>query len=610
MQEEGKISVTAEDMLPIIKKWLYSEHDIFLRELVSNAVDAITKHEHFTLTGEADQKDVEYKIEIAVNEANKTIHIKDNGIGMSAEEVKKYITQLAFSGATEFFEKYQGSDEASRMIGHFGLGFYSSFMVADKVEIKTLSFRKGSVPVQWICEGTTDYTMSEIEGIEHHGTEIILHINNESEEFLQTAALTSVIKRHSAFLPIPIMVNGEIINNQKPIWNSNPTELEDKDYEELFNHAFPLQDKPLFHLHFKIDTPFQVRGILYFQKVRQNFDSFKGRIKLYCNNVFVSDSIEDLFPSYLFMLQGFIDCPDIPLNVSRSSLQGDPRVKKIAQHMVKKIADKMKEIFRKDREAYENYWEDINPFVKFGCLQDDKFYERMEEYVIFKSSIENKYSTLKEYLERNKDKHENKIYYVSNFEEQHSYLELFKEQGIEVLLMDDALDSHYVQTLEMKSPEIKFARIDSELDDVLIDKDKQSQIVDQDNKTKEDSIREVFTGALNNEKVTVRVENLKSEEVSGMILLPEHIRRFREMSAVSQPEALQFIEEHTFVVNAQNPVVSKVIEMHKGLKHEETSLICQHLYDLALMSQKQFDGKKMASFVERSNKILNLLGSA
>ncbi|MEE2923370.1 MAG: molecular chaperone HtpG [bacterium] len=609
MQEEGKISVTAEDMLPIIKKWLYSEHDIFLRELVSNAVDAITKHEHFVLTGESSQKDVEYKIEVAVNETNKTIHIKDNGVGMTAEEVKKYITQLAFSGATEFFEKYQAGDESSRMIGHFGLGFYSSFMVADKVEIKTLSFRDESKPVHWVCNGTTDYTLKEIDGIEHHGTEIILHINEESQEFINPAELSTVIRRHSAFLPVPIMVNGEIINNQKPIWNQNPNELEDKDYDELFNHSFPMQEKPLFNLHFKIDTPFQVRGILYFQKVRQNFDSFKGRIKLYCNNVFVSDSIEDLFPSYLFMLQGFIDCPDIPLNVSRSSLQGDPRVKKIAQHMVKKIADKMKEIFKKDREAYEGYWEDINPFVKFGCLQDDKFYDRMEEYVIFKSTKEDKFSTLKEYLERNKDKHENKVYYVSNFEEQHSYLELFKDQDIEVLLMDDTLDSHYVQTLEMKNPDVKFARIDSELDEVFIDKEKDSKIVDQENKTREDSIREVFIGALNNEKITVRVENLKSEDVSGMILLPEHIRRFREMSAVSQPENLGFIEEHTFVVNAQNPVVSKLVEMHKGLKYEETSLICQHLYDLALLSQKQFDGKKMASFVERSNKILNLLGS-
>lgn len=608
MQEEGKISVTAEDMLPIIKKWLYSEHDIFLRELVSNAVDAITKHEHFTLIGESDQKDVDYKIEIAVNEANKTIHIKDNGVGMSADEVKKYITQLAFSGATEFFEKYKGSDESSRMIGHFGLGFYSSFMVADKVEIKTKSFRKDTPAVHWICDGTTDYTISELDGIDQHGTEIILHINEESEEFLNSAELSAVIRRHSAFLPIPILINGEVINNQKPIWNKNPNELEDQDYEELFNHSFPMQEKPLFHLHFRIDTPFQVRGILFFQKIRQNFDSFKGRIKLYCNNVFVSDSIEDLFPSYLFMLQGFIDCPDIPLNVSRSSLQGDPRVKKIAQHIVKKIADKMKDIFKNDREAYEGYWEDINPFVKFGCLQDDKFYERMEEYVIFKSS-DGQYSTLAEYLERNKQKHENKVYYVSNFEEQHSYLELFKNQGIEILLMDDTLDSHYVQTLEMKNPDIKFARIDSELDDVLIDKEKQSQIVDQDNKTREDSIREVFIGALNNDKVTVRVENLKSEEVSGMILLPEHIRRFREMSAVSQPEALKFIEEHTFVVNAQSPVVSKIVEMHRGLKHAETSLICQHLYDLALLSQKQFDGKKMADFVTRSNQILNLLGS-
>lgn len=607
MHEEGKISVTAEDMLPIIKKWLYSEHDIFIRELISNAMDAITKHEHFALSGEASQSDVDYKIEIAINESAKTIHIKDNGVGMSAEEVKKYITQLAFSGATEFFEKYKDSEEASRIIGHFGLGFYSSFMVADQVEIKTKSFRDDEKGVHWICDGSTKYSMEDLEDLESHGTEIILHINEDSESFLNAHELKSTINRYSGFLPTPITLNGEEINDQKPIWNKSANQLEEEDYQKLYDNLFPLQEKPLFHLHFNIDTPFQVRGILYFQKVRQNFDSHKGRIKLFCNNVYVSDSIEDLFPSYLFMLQGVIDCPDIPLNVSRSALQGDPRIRKISQHIVKKIADRLKDLYKKERERYENVWPDINPFVKFGVIQDEKFYERMRDYIIFKSSNEGSYTTLAEYLERNKEKHENKIYYVSNFEDQHSYLELFKAQGLEVLEMDEVLDSHYIQHLEMKNPEVKFARIDSDLDEDLVDKEKDSKIVDSENRTREDSIKDVFSRAINNEKVTVRVENLKTDDVSGMILLPEHMRRFKEMSAISMSQAPEFLEEHTFVVNAQSPVVQKVVEMEQGLKSDQASLVCQHLYDLALLNQKSFDGKKMNEFVSRSNKILGYL---
>jgi len=327
----------------------------------------------------------------------------------------------------------------------------------------------------------------------------------------------------------------------------------------------------------------------------------------FCNNVYVSDSIEDLFPSYLFMLQGVIDCPDIPLNVSRSALQGDPRIRKISQHIVKKIADRLKELYKKERERYENVWPDINPFVKFGVIQDEKFYERMCDYIIFKSSNEGNFTTLAEYLERNKEKHENKVYYVSNFEDQHSYLELFKAQGLEVLEMDEVLDSHYIQHLEMKNPEVKFARIDSDLDEDLVDKEKDSKIVDSENKTREDSIKDVFSRAINNEKVTVRVENLKTDDVSGMILLPEHMRRFKEMSAISMSQAPEFLEEHTFVVNAQSPVVQKVVEMEQGLKSDQANLVCQHLYDLALLNQKSFDGKKMNEFVSRSNKILGYL---
>ncbi len=607
--ETGKISVTADDMLPIIKKWLYSEHDIFLRELVSNAMDAITKHKHLSLAGEASQKDVDYKVEIAINESGKTLHIKDNGIGMSADEIKKYITQLAFSGASEFFEKYKGGDEKSQIIGHFGLGFYSSFMVADKVEIKSLSFREDAQAVHWICDGSTNYTLGDAEGLVSHGTEIILHINEDSEEFLKEAELRSVLSCYSEFLPVSIHLNGTHINTQKAIWVEQPTSLSDEDYQKFYDHVFPMHEKALFHLHFNLDSPFQVRGILYFHKIKQNFDSFKGRIKLYCNQVFVSDSIEEIFPSYFFMLQGVIDCPDIPLNVSRSALQGDPLIKKISQHIVKKIADKLKDFFKKDREKFETFWEDINPFVKFGVLQDERFFERVHEFVIYRSTLDGKYSTIKDYLERNKEKHENKIYYVSDEEGQLAYLELFKKEGREALIMDEVLDSHYIQHLEIKNPDWKFQRIDSDLDESLVDKDKESKIVDQDSRTREDSIKDAFIKALGNEKVAVRVEHLKSEDVSGMILFSEQMRRFQEMSSVAMQKAPEFLEEHTLVVNAENPIVQKVAQMSESMKTEEVTLVCQHVYDLALISQKNFDAKKMGEFVERSNKILHLLAS-
>jgi molecular chaperone HtpG len=602
----GKISVTAENMLPIIKKWLYSEHDIFIRELVSNAMDAITKHKHLSLIGDAPQKDVDYRIEVATNESNKTIHIKDNGIGMTEEEVKKYIADIAFSGAAEFVERYKAGDESQQIIGHFGLGFYSSFMVADKVEVKTRSFKEDSKAVLWSCDGGTDYTIEELDENISHGTEIILHVNSESECFLKENELKSALKRHSEFLPVPIMFNGSKVNEQKPVWSEPTSSLKQEDYGSLYSHLFPFQEKPLFHIHFNIDTPFQIKGILYFQKVKKEYESFKGRIKLFCNHVFVSDSIEDLFPSYLFMLQGVLDCPDIPLNVSRSALQGDPRIRKIGALVTKKIADKLKEMFKKDREQYESFWPDINPFVKFAVLQDEKFYERVNEYVVFKTTEGDKYLTLAEYLEDCKEKHENKVYYVSDLQEQYSYVELFKSQDLNALVMDSVLDSHYVQHLEMKNPDVKFLRIDSELDEKLLDKDQSSKIVDQDNKTKEDKLKEIFSSAINKDKVTIRVEHLKSEDVSGMILLPEHLRRFQEMSALSMQQMPEFLEEHTFVINAENPIVKRVVEMRSSMREKEAAMICEHLYDLALMAHKQFEGQKMSNFIDRSNRILNI----
>lgn len=606
-ETSGQISVTAEDMLPIIKKWLYSEHDIFLRELVSNAMDAITKHRHLAFTSEADQKDVDYKIEIAVNESNSTIHIKDNGIGMSADEVRKYITQLAFSGANEFFDRYHGQDESKQIIGHFGLGFYSSFMVSDKVEIKTLSHETGSVGVHWVCDGSTNYTMKELPELLSHGTEIILHINDESKDFLKESELRTVLKRHSEFLPVPIYLNGTQTNTQKAIWMEQPASLTDEDYQKFQDHLFPFHDKSLFHLHFNIDSPFQVRGILYFHKVKQAFESFKGRIKLFSNRVFVSDSIEDIFPSYLFMLQGVVDCPDIPLNVSRSALQGDPRIKKIGQHIVKKIADRLKEIFRQDRPKYDEYWDDINPFVKFGLMQDEKFYERVNEYLIFKSANDGSFKTIKEYLEQHSERSGNKIYYVTDVEAQASMLDLFQKDGKEALIMDEVIDTHLMQHLEIKNPDWKFARIDSDLDEDMVDKEKESTLVDQDNKTREQALKEIFDKSLGNDKVTVRVEHLKTSDVSAMVLISEHMRRFREMSSVATQSAPELMEEHTLVVNAEHPVVQKLYAFHQEAQHDQVNLLCKHVHDLALLANKNFDPKKLNEFVHRSNAILGIL---
>ncbi|MCO4783030.1 MAG: molecular chaperone HtpG [Candidatus Cloacimonetes bacterium] len=604
MSEKGKISVTAEDMLPIIKKWLYSEHDIFIRELVSNASDAITKHKHLALIGESNQKDLDYKIEIAINETEKTIHIKDNGLGLNSEEVKKYIAQLAFSGAQEFFEAHKGQNDSDQIIGHFGLGFYSAFMVADTVEIKSQSHRLDEKSIVWKCDGSTDYSLEELDSLKTQGTEIILHINEESEEFLNADTFKTTLKKYSEFIHTPLFINGEQINTQKAIWNLQPNTLEQEDYDKFYEHMFPMQEKPLFHLHFNIDTPFQLKGILYFQKIKPQYESLKGRIKLFCNQVFVSDAIEDVFPSYLFMLQGVLDCPDIPLNVSRSSLQGDPQIKKISAHIVKKIADKLKDLYKEDRATYEEFWPDISPFVKFGMMQDEKFHKRISPYVLFKSTMGDAYTTLDEYLERNKDKHDKKVYYVSDLEAQHSYLEMFKEQELEAILLNDPLDNHLVQHLEMKSEGVSFTRIDSDLDELLVDKDKESKILDSEDKTKEDRIKALFEDAIGSEKISVRVENLKSGKLSGMILLPEQMRRFQEMSVFNTNKELDLLESHTYVVNAQNEVVDKALNMEKS---DEAALVCRHLYDLALLEQKPFEGKQMSDFVSRSTKILTLL---
>ncbi|KAA3596124.1 MAG: molecular chaperone HtpG [Calditrichaeota bacterium] len=605
--EKGNISVHTENILPIIKKWLYSDRDIFLRELVSNAHDAIAKLQHLTLTREF-EGERDYKITVKLDTEKKTLTISDNGIGMTADEVKKYINQVAFSGAEEFAKKYEGGDQKSQLIGHFGLGFYSAFMVADKVEIVTLSYKESSEAVKWSSTGTTEFEISTTEKAEG-GTDIILHLTEDSSDFNSEYQIRETLKKYCSFIPVPITFNDAQVNEQKPIWVSSPTSLKDQDYLDFYKYLFPFSDEPLFWIHINIDFPINLSGILYFPKLKHQFDSSQKHIKLYCNKVYVSDNCQDLIPEFLTVLQGVIDAPDIPLNVSRSFLQNDPNVRKLAEHIQKKVADKLKELHKKDRAKFEQNWEEINPFVKFGAISNDKFYEQAKDFLIFKST-EDYYTTIEDYLERNKEKHEKKIFYISDEIAQSSYLELFKKEGLEAIFLNSVIDSHFIQHLEMKHAGVQFQRIDSDVSEHLVDKDK-TEIVDaKTNKTASQTIEEVFKKNLTLEGLTVKVESLKSEELAGMIVLSEQMRRLKEMSAMYQQgnNGMDLMKEHTLVVNA-NSKVAKLIKTKAEIlpEGEDVKMLCEHIYDLAMLSQGLLENTKMPIFVERSTKILGMV---
>ncbi|MCC7430649.1 molecular chaperone HtpG, partial [bacterium] len=514
--EKGSISVHTENILPIIKKWLYADTDIFLRELVSNSHDAIAKLKHLSLTQEY-KGEKDFKITVKLDTNAKTITISDNGIGMTADEVKKYINQVAFSGAEEFAKKYQGGDSQKQLIGHFGLGFYSAFMVAEKVELISLSYKEESQAIKWVSVGTTEFEITGSERSEH-GTDVILHLSEDALEFNSEFRIREILGKYCKFIPIPIEFNGSKINEKEALWTKSPTNLEEKDYVEFYDYLYPYSDKPLFWIHLNLDFPINLTGILYFPKLKHEFDSSKGHIKLYCNEVYVSDNCQDLIPQFLTVLQGAIDSPDIPLNVSRSALQNDPNVRKLATHIQKKVADKLNELFRKDKEQFVKFWEDISPFVKFGVLSDEKFYEQVKEIVLFKST-KGDFVTIEEYLERNKEKNKNKVFYVSNEVTQSSYLRLFKEQDLEALFMDSEIDTHYVQHLEMKNHEVSFARVDSDVSEQLVDRGKTEIIDAVTNKTSNQIIEEIFRHNLKVDGLTIKVENLKTEEVPAMVIL-------------------------------------------------------------------------------------------
>ncbi|MEC4819265.1 MAG: molecular chaperone HtpG [Scytonema sp. PMC 1069.18] len=657
MLEQGTISIHTENIFPIIKKSLYSDHEIFLRELVSNAVDAIQKLKMVSRAGEYSGEIGEPEIQIAIDKDKKTLSITDNGIGMTAEEVKKYINQVAFSSAEEFIHKYEGKSDQP-IIGHFGLGFYSSFMVAQKVEIDTLSYQEGAQAVHWSCDGSPEFTLEDSSRTTI-GTTITLTLQEEEQEYLEPARIKQLIKTYCDFMPVPIKLDGEVTNKQRAVWRETPNSLSKEDYLEFYRYLYPFQEEPLLWVHLNTDYPFIINGILYFPRLKPEVDVTKGQIKLFCNQVFVSDHCEEIIPQFLLPMRGVIDSTDIPLNVSRSALQTDRTVRKIGDYIAKKVGDRLKELYREDREQYISAWKDLGTFVKFGVLNDEKFKKQVEDIIIFRSTYQptasqppaasptvevqsqegdvwqdvtptsdtatstpqSPYTTLKEYLERNKERHENRVFYATDEATQATYIELHKSQGLEVLFMDSFIDTHFINFLEREYNDVKFTRVDSDLDNTLLDKDKAGEIVDPTtNKTKGEVIKELFEKALNKPKLNIRTEALKSDDPHGtppaMVLLPEILRRLREMNAMMQQQIAEFPEDHILLVNTSHPLIQNLANLSQGtiIQGEGQSptgqlvnLICQHVYDLALMSQKGFDAEGMKSFVERSNDVLTKL---
>ncbi len=635
--EQGTISIHTENIFPIIKKWLYSDHEIFLRELVSNGVDAIQKLKMVSLSGEYAGEVPEPEILLTIDQDKQQLSITDNGIGMTADEVKKYINQVAFSSAEEFVEKYKASGDQA-IIGHFGLGFYSSFMVAKQVEIDTLSYKEGAEAVHWSCDGSTEFSLTPSERTTQ-GTTITLTLQDEEKEYLEAERIKQLIKTYCDFLPVTIKLADEQINRQKAPWKESPSSLTKEDYLEFYNYLYPFQEEPLLWVHVNTDYPFIVNGILYFPKIRPDIDVSKGQIKLFCNQVFVSDNCEEVIPQFLMPLRGVIDSTDIPLNVSRSFLQNDRTVRQIANHIAKKVGDRLKELYRDDRDEYIRCWQDLGTFIKFGSINDEKFKKQVEDILIFRTTaetaadsgpeegetdawnetrIQGGYTTIKEYLERNKERHENKVYYCTDEVNQATYVELHKSQGIEVLFMDTFIDTHFVPFLEREYSEVKFLRVDSDLDETLIDKSNEAEIVDpKTNQTRTEQIKGLFEKALNKPKLTIRTEALKSEGAPpAMVLLPESARRMQEMMAMMQQQNVQFPEDHTLMVNTAHPMIQNLVNISQGAvisgdgespSAALTQQICEYVYDLALMAQKGFDAEGMKTFTERSNQVLTKL---
>ena len=701
-EKHGNLSINSDNLFPIIKKWLYSDHDIFYRELISNGCDAITKLKKLDMMGEYElPTDYKPQIQVIVNPDEKTLKFIDNGLGMTSDEVEEYINQIAFSGATDFIEKYKDKANDDQIIGHFGLGFYSAFMVADQVTIDTLSYKKDATPVHWACDGGTEFDMTDgtKEGV---GTEITLYLNEDCLEFANEYRAREVIEKYCSFMPTPIFLskanaeteyetidaadkldtdtvveeiheeakteekeneNGEKevvevspakeklkivkrpvpLNDTNPLWAKNPKDCTDEEYKEFYRKVFLDYKEPLFWIHLNMDYPFNLKGILYFPKINTEYDSIEGTIKLYNNQVFIADNIKEVIPEFLMLLKGVIDCPDLPLNVSRSALQNDGFVKKISEYITKKVADKLIGMCKTEKESYEKYWDDISPFIKFGCLKDTKFCDKMNDYILFKN-LDDKYLTLPELLVKEEEKKDDAevldkdgnpitntgdatasdntadgsdtsadsekderkvIYYVTDKVQQGQYIKLFKEQNMQAVILDHNIDTSFITQLEQRNEKYKFMRIDADVTESL--KDETSA---EDLKAETDALTEVFKKALNNDKLTVKVEKLKNENISSIITLSEEGRRMQDMMKMYAMNGMggmdmnMFAADQTLTLNANNELVKYIFE-HKD--SENVPMFCEQLYDLAVLSNLPLSVDEMTKFVERSNKIMMLL---
>ena len=676
----GSLSINSENIFPIIKKWLYSDHDIFARELVSNGCDAITKLKKLEMMGEYTfPEKYKAKIEVIVNPEEKTLKFIDTGLGMTAEEVEEYITQIAFSGATDFLEKYKDKTNDDEMIGHFGLGFYSAFMVADEVHIDTLSYKEGASPVHWECDGGTEYTIDDGSRTAA-GTEITLFLNEESLEFANEYRMREVLQKYCSFMPVEIFLSNanaeqqyetideselteedvvvehiheeakteeqenedgekevvEIspakdkvkihkrpvsISDIHPLWTKHPNECSDEEYREFYRKVFLDYKEPLFWIHLNMDYPFNLKGILYFPKINTEYDSIEGTIKLYNNQVFIADNIKEVIPEFLMLLKGVIDCPDLPLNVSRSALQNDGFVKKISEYISKKVADKLSGMCKTDRENYEKYWDDISPFIKFGCIKDSKFSDKMMDYILYKN-LEDKYLTFTDFVAENKkeepeaevveesktgdegeeEKPKTKLYYVTDEVQQSQYINMFKEQGMDAVLLKHNIDSAFISHVEQKHEDVKFLRIDADVTESM-----REEISEEELKEEKDTLTEVFRKALGRENLEVKVEKLKNENISSMMTLSEENRRMQDMMkmyGMGGMDPSMFGGQETLVLNANNKLVQYIFENPDS---EHVPMICGQLYDLAMLSHKQLAPEQMTKFIARSNEILALL---
>lgn len=665
MAKQGSLSINSENIFPIIKKWLYSDHDIFIRELVSNGCDAVTKLKKLSVIGEYEEPEGnKYKVDVLVSPEDKTIKFIDNGIGMTESEVDEYINQIAFSGAEAFLAQYKDKTNEEQIIGHFGLGFYSAFMVADRVTIDTLSYKEGARPVHWECDGGTEFSMEDGERTER-GAEITLYLNEDSYEFSNEYRVREVLEKYCSFMPVEIYFTNEDaeepekedipdvvdvdakedasdgdaatenaddtddgsegadsedhevtlddddeeqedegpkpINTIHPLWTKHPNDCTEEEYKEFYRDTFHDYREPLFWIHLNMDYPFNLKGILYFPKINSQYESIEGTIKLYNNQVFIADNIKEVIPEYLLLLKGCIDCPDLPLNVSRSALQNDGFVKKISNYITKKVAEKLSGMCKTDREAYEKYWDDISPFIKYGCIRDMKFNEKMRDYIIFKN-MEGKYITLPEYLEAGKESYENKVFYITDDVAQSQYINMFKENNMDAVYLTHPIDNTFITHLEQANPDVRFLRIDSDLTDNF-----KEEVSEDEMKETTEKLAELFKKATGQENLILKVEKLKNPEISSMITVSEQTRRMAEMMemyGMSKSETGLGAQGETLILNANNELVQFILNNEEN---ENTELICQQIYDLAQLANHPLKPEEMTKFVARSNKILGIL---